>query len=71
MRQTIIRLILSESGASAVEDGIVLGIFGAMILAGAPVIGSSVGGLCHAIGKISRPDLDFSAGKYANFGQPR
>jgi Flp pilus assembly pilin Flp len=52
MRQTIIGLLLNESGASAVEDGIALGIFGAMILAGAPVIGTSVGDLCHAIGKF-------------------
>lgn len=52
MRDTIIRLLSDTRGASAVEDGIILGIFGAMILAGAPVIGSSVGGLCHAIGKF-------------------
>ena len=52
MRQTITRLLSDEAGASAVEDGIVLGIFGAMILAGAPVIGNSVGGLCHLIGKF-------------------
>ena len=52
MRQTIIRLFSDTSGASAVEDGIVLGIFGTMILAGAPAIGSSVGGVCHAIGKF-------------------
>lgn len=52
MRQIIIRLLSDTSGVSAVEDGIVLGIFGAMILAGAPVIGSSFGGLGHAIGKF-------------------
>ena len=52
MRDTIIRLLSDASGASAVEDGIVLGVFGAMIMAGAPVIGSSVGGLFHAIGKF-------------------
>jgi Flp pilus assembly pilin Flp len=50
--ETIIRLLSDTTGASAVEDGIVLGIFGAMILAGAPVIGRSVGDLCHAIGKF-------------------
>lgn len=52
MRGTIIQLLSDASGASAVEDGIVLGVFGAMILFGAPVIGSSVGALCHAIGKF-------------------
>jgi Flp pilus assembly pilin Flp len=52
MRQTIIRLLSDTTGASAVEDGIVLGVFGAMILTGAPVIGRSVGDLCHAIGKF-------------------
>ena len=52
MRHTITRLLVDTSGISAVEDGIVLGIFGAMILLGAPVIGSSFGGLLHVIGKF-------------------
>ena len=52
MRDTIIRLLSDVRGTSAVEDGIVLGIFGAMILAGAPVIGISFGDLFHAIGKF-------------------
>jgi Flp pilus assembly pilin Flp len=53
MRDTIIRLLSDVSGASAVEDGIVLGIFGAMILAEAPVIGISFENLFHAFGKFS------------------
>jgi Flp pilus assembly pilin Flp len=52
MHETIIRLPFDTNGASAVEDGIVFGIFGAMILAGVPAIGSLVGGLCHAVGKF-------------------
>ncbi|HEY1504544.1 MAG TPA: hypothetical protein VGF92_09605 [Stellaceae bacterium] len=50
MRKTIIRLLSDTSGASAVEDGIVLGVCSLLILKGAPVIGSSVGGLCGVIG---------------------
>jgi Flp pilus assembly pilin Flp len=52
MRDTIIRLLSDEKGASAVEDGIALGIFGTMILAGMPAIGISPVALCHAIGKL-------------------
>jgi len=52
MRHMITRLLVDTTGISAVEDGIALGIFSTMILVGAPVIGSSFGGLLHAIGKF-------------------
>ncbi len=52
MRDIITRLLVNSSGISAVEDGIALGVFGTMIALGAPAIGSSFGGLLHAIGKF-------------------
>jgi hypothetical protein len=52
MRHTIIRILSDTAGMSAVEDGIVLGVFGAMIWAGAPAMGRSFADLFHAIGKF-------------------
>jgi hypothetical protein len=52
MRHTIIELLSDTSGISAVEDGIALGVFGAMIAAGLSGYGLSLGGICHSIGKI-------------------
>lgn len=52
MRKIIIQLLSDTSGSSAVEDGIALGVFGSMILSGAPVIGSSFGDLFQLIGKF-------------------
>jgi len=52
MRETIIHLLSDAGGASAVEDGIALGIFGTVIVAGLPAYGISIGATCHAIGKF-------------------
>jgi Flp pilus assembly pilin Flp len=52
MRYTVIELLSDTSGMSAVEDGIALGVFGAMIAAGLPGFSGSLGGICHSIGKF-------------------
>jgi Flp pilus assembly pilin Flp len=52
MRRTIIELLSDTNGVSAVEDGIVLGVFGAMIAAGLSGYGFSLGDICHSIGKF-------------------
>ncbi len=52
MRYTFIELLSDTSGVSAVEDGIALGIFGAMIAAGLSGYDLSLGGFCHSIGKF-------------------
>jgi hypothetical protein len=52
MHHTVIELLSDTSGMSAVEDGIALGVFGAMIAAGVRGFGPLVGDLCHSMGKF-------------------
>ena len=52
MRHAIIELLSDTGGMSAVEDGIALGIFGAMIATGLPGLSLSLGSIGHTIGKF-------------------
>jgi len=52
MRNIITVLRSDSGGASAVEDGIALGIAGIVIFSAWPYLGGSVLGLFHAVGQL-------------------